>query len=419
MSRRRSPGFTLIELLVVIAIIGVLVGLLLPAVQQAREAGRRTQCINNQRQLSIALQDFFTRRNKFPNSVTWGERAPADVASNGTVILNYESNNMGVESLTPANNLDHDVGPLYSWVVDILPGLGEQPLYDQFDRKRVYYSTVVGTSGSNNLTISSTDIATLRCPDVDTVVPNSGNLSYVVNSGFNRWWYSPHGWSGTATGGATAGSGNTGPIDWGQGIGKKTGLMWPGTSAGNMPWDYNPTLSSVSDGTSTTVMLAENVWAGASPGGIYSNSTGSTSGQPIVTNWACAHPNFVAFTASDNVCTADFGATAGGKTCSTVGDLQPTLSGGKVIDGTGWARSNLKASFEEINYGNTISQEGASPFPNSRHPGGFVVTMCDGSTKFLRDTIDGTVWSKLITPGGSSLPPTLYKQSPVNSSDFE
>jgi prepilin-type N-terminal cleavage/methylation domain-containing protein len=67
--RRHHPGFTLVELLVVVAIIGTLVGLLLPAVQSAREAARRSACGNNVRQLAIAAHNYQTARSAFPPSM--------------------------------------------------------------------------------------------------------------------------------------------------------------------------------------------------------------------------------------------------------------------------------------------------------------------------------------------------------------
>src|SRR5947208_3433039 len=94
-ARARRAGFTLVELLVVIAIIGVLVALLLPAVQTAREAARRSQCTNNLRQMAIGLHNYHDVNQSFP--------------------LNYR----------PVT-----AGP-YSWMQAILPYIEQANLYNQ------------------------------------------------------------------------------------------------------------------------------------------------------------------------------------------------------------------------------------------------------------------------------------------------
>ena len=71
MCDRKSHGFTLVELLVVIAIIGILVALLLPAIQAARESARRTQCLNNEKQIGIALILRHDSRKALPPGSVW------------------------------------------------------------------------------------------------------------------------------------------------------------------------------------------------------------------------------------------------------------------------------------------------------------------------------------------------------------
>ena len=129
LSRR---AFTLVELLVVIAIIGTLVGLLLPAVQSAREAARRTQCTNNLKQTGVALQNFHDARKTLPEG--W----LCDPASN------------------PPNNHHAEEGVGWGWASRILPYMEENAL-----------SNIIVTTGSisaASATVRETVISVFLCP---------------------------------------------------------------------------------------------------------------------------------------------------------------------------------------------------------------------------------------------------------------
>jgi prepilin-type N-terminal cleavage/methylation domain-containing protein/prepilin-type processing-associated H-X9-DG protein len=109
MSRSRTPGFTLVELLVVIAIIGVLVALLLPAVQTAREAARRMQCTNNLKQIGLAIHNYHDVQGRYPSGMI------------------YQTPRLLARGDRPSR------APGFSWHTLILPHLEQQGLYSSFN----------------------------------------------------------------------------------------------------------------------------------------------------------------------------------------------------------------------------------------------------------------------------------------------
>jgi prepilin-type processing-associated H-X9-DG protein len=301
-------------------------------------------------------------------------------------------------------------------VIDILPYVDAQDMYNSWDKNSWYGATVTGNTPNglpSNLTIASNSIGILRCPDDFTAQPGAGNLSYAVNSGFSFALPTAVGFSGTPDGNKSdyliqSGYDFTGTNGNNQGILSRMGVMFPGTTSGNYPWDYKTTPAAIYDGMSNTLLVSENTMAGA--------SGGDTNTMQTQTNWACPFPTYIAFIGSPSICKGSGGYSCGaGSTVIAPGPL--TITNG--LDGPGWAFSSSQqaGTYDNINYGQNIAREGYFPFSNSAHPGGCNMVFCDGAVRFISSSINGTVYSKIITPAGGRLP-TAFRQLPVSTDDF-
>ena len=176
---RKGRGFTLIELLVVIVIIAVLIGLLLPAVQSAREAGRRVQCTNNLKQLALAAASYESAVGSFPMAFF------AQLCEAGA------PNCIGGPP---------SIGPGYGPMVALLTYYEQAPLYNS-------YNTSLEVTGDTNSTVNGTGIATLWCPSDGSIAgyratfaPGEGNNNLPLPMCYSNyrgcWGY----WTGNPTG---------------------------------------------------------------------------------------------------------------------------------------------------------------------------------------------------------------------------
>jgi prepilin-type N-terminal cleavage/methylation domain-containing protein/prepilin-type processing-associated H-X9-DG protein len=346
----KSRGFTLIELLVVIAIIAVLIALLLPAVQAAREAARRLQCNNNLKQLGLAVHNYASQVGAFPASLT-PNCTVTDPASGG-IWFDY-------------------VG----WAGAILPHIEQNPLYNSIN-----FNLPAGHAA--NTTVAVTQLAALLCPSESIQERPSGyygTLNYASNSG------------GPA------------PIrEW-------TGILVPGNPGVPDPmtdWINGSNaffgFASLTDGTSNTAMLSEKLLGLASDVDVTRSSIYAVRSEFVA---SVDLPTTVIDTGNSKL------ALQFVQACQSIPGSQFDATGASNGNGWGWLFSwpefSTMITYDHFMPPNSLSCTYPSdPFigwggvfgavsASSNHPGGVNVGMGDGSVRFIKNSINVSVWWSL------------------------
>ena len=341
-SHHLTRGFTLIELLVVIAIIAILISLLLPAVQSAREAARRVQCVNNLKQIGIAIHNYISANNTLPIGSVYERLNPVDC--------------------NPSNGINQ-IG--WSLFEQILNYMEQQSIYNaiNFNLSPGGHNYNGVDAGAANYTAMSATVASFVCPCDTGFIPltyGTADLGTTSTNGYAQCSYA--GMSGTYDiwdfwcGGCPPGTG-----------GSCQGGVWPNND-GVFYRDYAVRLESITDGMSNTIAVGEfarfkndpdqnlNQWNRAL---LFQSAYSATTSRPE--GIASSAPKINAPFQPNN-----------GTTYNRNNWSFPTR------DFDSWCFSNNGV------YALMLGQFGF----RSQHPGGANFLFADGSVHFLKETID-------------------------------
>lgn len=305
----KRRAFTLVELLVVIAIIGILIALLLPAVQAAREAARRSQCSNNLKQLGLGMHNYHDTFKTFPSGYIAG---------------------------VGANPWDAGNQSSWGWGSLILSFVEQAPLADRLKPGSCRLSDALTAGGPlDRVADLQTPISAFRCPSDMAKATNVGGYGLLPNTGAVYVPTATSNYMGNNTSHKWHSGGRL------QGYDTSQSGQWGGLTAANEPdglfWRASGVqMRDIVDGTSNTICVGERAWEVAGP-----NNTAVR-------------------------CNA--GVVHGTHTSNEQLSIRTNLAGGSVA----------------INAPNGDCQYGFS----SAHPGGFQAVLCDGSVRFISETID-------------------------------
>ncbi len=344
---RPRRGFTLVELLVVIAIIGILVGLLLPAVQSAREAARRMQCSNNVKQLGLALHNYESTHKKLPAGC-------------------------GHSSFPRGGAGTHSFGP--SYIGMILPFLEQTAAYNSLTwggKSPGYVGEAAPSGGNLNKPIAMACNPPTVCPSFTRFGDQPNRENYNVYAGI--------------AGAADMVSFNETRIfsfTQGAGIAKMSG-------GGLLGVNSFTRFASATDGLSNTMMIGEqggkiirldNInysWMVASQGA-------ATMGTNDVTGWLIGTREAGTIPFPD-------------PTCGTTGNAGGCDADHRYFNVTTVRYRIRQAPFADTVFGGMSSAMGANNPLASFHTGGIMVGMGDGSVQFISETIELETLKKLAT----------------------
>lgn len=360
-SKSKRRGFTLIELLVVISIIATLMALILPAIQNAREAARRTQCLNNIRNVSLAALSFASsNKSKLPALAYF----PANPVS---------GSNPRIEGR--------------SWAVELLPFLDQQGVYDRWNKDIARTAQVAET----NIYVD-----VFACPNDDSAFQQNRGLSYVANAGVGAGSFANTDgnlehtfvneaidWDADTTVTIVGTSNDDGDND----ITRALGVFHAEFAGVASTRNTSASVGKIYDGTGNTLMFGENTKA---------------------VDWGQTGTRAIGF-----FLPVDPAAVVTANTSPVELDALNRLDEMIPSGDTPFPNDEKNAA------------DGQAASLNSNHPGIVVVSFCDGSARTLSDGIDTGVYASLVTPGGTRLrnsgetnPRPLVVESPVSGDSY-